>query len=558
MSFFDSSRLPVTQVVSAGDQVPLFVQDQGVYMSSALATIASYVISTIVPDETIVSSVTQFGAVGDGVTDDTAALQAGSAWLISGDNRRLYFPADRRYRIKATVYIQSIGVKNCSIVMDAPISPDPGIGKGFIISGFRHSEFKLKVSGGGIDADYTQADPVGGDNAFVITGCRHCKWDITGNDYAGRVLNVRAATSPYKTSFNDFRLDTGDRAEVTGASKVGQAVYCLGSTTAFGSFTYLNASWSKYAPYFKDIVDCVISHAEGGTGSNLSSWTFDNCGSIWLGDVLMGDESGTETLMTFKNGCRRININNFFAVQSNIGLLIQDCNSSITGIHINNITGSENKTLMQIDNSNWCSVDCVDSNMDDNSLIISGTSKNIIVSIFGLSNNKETVVISDTASYITIKGISTDASQVGADIYATSKVTSTGVGIIFDNFSSVGSSPSAAFDLVAGNNVIILGGRYTTSPGFLGGVEPIQIRDAQGIKSEGMGTATILSGDTSVTVAHGLFNVPSYVQLTGRHSETSQSFAAVIDDTNIRIDVPSAVTANRTVDWYAIRLGVSP
>jgi hypothetical protein len=50
MSFFDSSRLPVTQTVSAGDQVPLFVQDQGVYMSSSLTTIASYVTSTIQSD----------------------------------------------------------------------------------------------------------------------------------------------------------------------------------------------------------------------------------------------------------------------------------------------------------------------------------------------------------------------------------------------------------------------------------------------------------------------------------------------------------------------------
>jgi len=503
-------------------------------------------------------SVKNFGAKGDGVTDDTSSIQAACNWLIAANYRQLIFPAGGTYRITAPVLIQSSGSKGCALIMNAPITPQAGIGRAFTITGFRHSTFILKVSGGGIDADYTQADPVGGDNAFVISACRHCYIDVVGNDYAGRVLNIRAGTTPYKTSWLDIRLDTGDRTEVTGASQCGQAVYCLGPTTAFGSFTYLNASWCKYAPYFYAIVDCQINHAEGGTGSNLSSWTFDNCGSIWIDNALMGDETFTETLMTFKNSCRRIHIGNYFAVSGNIGLLVEDSLVAANCIHIDSITGSQNNILLSILNANGCTIDSINSNGDGTALNVSGTSRDIIATIEGLSNNKETVIIDGTASYVTIKGTSRDASQSVVDTYAGAKIVSTGVGIIFDNFSCIGSSPSASYDLIAGNNVRILGGRYTTTPAFLGAVEPIQIRNAQGIPSESMGTATILSGNTNVTVAHGLFNTPSYVQLTGRYSETSQAYTAVIDATNIRIDVPVAVTANRTVDWYAIRRGVSP
>ena len=49
MSYFDSSRLPVTGVVSAGDQVPVFVQDQGVFLSAAMGTIAAFIQTLLTP-----------------------------------------------------------------------------------------------------------------------------------------------------------------------------------------------------------------------------------------------------------------------------------------------------------------------------------------------------------------------------------------------------------------------------------------------------------------------------------------------------------------------------
>lgn len=49
MGFFNSTRLPVTQTVSAGDMLPIFVQDQGVSMAAALSTIAAYIQALLSP-----------------------------------------------------------------------------------------------------------------------------------------------------------------------------------------------------------------------------------------------------------------------------------------------------------------------------------------------------------------------------------------------------------------------------------------------------------------------------------------------------------------------------
>jgi polygalacturonase len=43
------------------------------------------------PADANVGNVRAFGAVGDGVTDDTRAVEA--AWIASGSGGRLYFPA---------------------------------------------------------------------------------------------------------------------------------------------------------------------------------------------------------------------------------------------------------------------------------------------------------------------------------------------------------------------------------------------------------------------------------------------------------------------------------
>jgi len=65
------------------------------------------------------------------------------------------------------------------------------------------------------------------------------------------------------------------------------------------------------------------------------------------------------------------------------------------------------------------------------------------------------------------------------------------------------------------------------------------------------GTATIASGDTSVTFAHGLAGTPTIVTLGATHSEVADAYVSAKDATNITITVPNAVSADRDISWYA-------
>jgi len=65
------------------------------------------------------------------------------------------------------------------------------------------------------------------------------------------------------------------------------------------------------------------------------------------------------------------------------------------------------------------------------------------------------------------------------------------------------------------------------------------------------GTATIPSGQTSVTVNHGLAGTPTVVIVTGTTSDTKDAYVSAKTSTTFTITVPSPVGGDRTVYWYA-------
>lgn len=138
----------------------------------------------------------------------------------------------------------------------------------------------------------------------------------------------------------------------------------------------------------------------------------------------------------------------------------------------------------------------------------------------------------------------------------------------------VGSSTHTATHVLVGNNIIqnqigdaINEGGSSTANKFTendirlklstaaGSITKVgsttQVRGNLGYLTERKGVATILSGNTSVTVAHGASATPTYIGLEARHAEASAAFVNTIDATNFQIVVTSAVTADRTVMWRA-------
>ena len=145
-----------------------------------------------------------WGAVGDGVVDDAPAIQAMASWVtakVSVQRPAFLFPAGYVWRLGSTVNFNFRGGMTGNILMQSPIRPDPGIGDGFRIFNGRGGELHLWVDGGGQGADYSQADPVGCDQAFMLRGLRGATLSVRGYNYKGRVLRItKNLSSEFKTS----------------------------------------------------------------------------------------------------------------------------------------------------------------------------------------------------------------------------------------------------------------------------------------------------------------------------------------------------------------------
>jgi len=93
-----------------------------------------------------------------------------------------------------------------------------------------------------------------------------------------------------------------------------------------------------------------------------------------------------------------------------------------------------------------------------------------------------------------------------------------------------------------------IGGAVTASV-LVNGTET-RVKNNIGFITENSGTATIANGTSSVQVAHGLAGTPTVVVLGPTHSEVADAVWSA-DATYITITVPSAVTADRDISWYA-------
>jgi len=88
---------------------------------------------------------------------------------------------------------------------------------------------------------------------------------------------------------------------------------------------------------------------------------------------------------------------------------------------------------------------------------------------------------------------------------------------------------------------------YISRVGSVGGTI---IKDNVGFITENSGIATIPNGGISITVAHGLEGTPDVVVLGPTHAEVADAVWSA-NSTHITITVPSAVTADRDISWYA-------
>ena len=408
-----------------------------------------------------------FGAVGDcsgvGVgTDDSAAINNALAWVMANDYGTLEDApsGNYRWRVASTLDCRSnVGVIGTKITFHNPLTQDDGVDTAIDVRGIRHGDIAVRGYQGGVDADYTQADPAGGTELVSVQGCRKCKIHVEAIDYAGRALRTKLDNSPFKNSFHHITISTGDITTLgAGVRPVGQMGYFQGSS-AWGTIDFGEAAWETYGSVFIGCVDINIKTLEAGSINATAPFTFNSCGSIQLDTVNMGDETGLATSMLFTNNCRRIGINKFFCVTPKTALVIENTDSSEYGIKIDYAETREcTEAAIILDNVDGADI-FVASKGDYRSVEVKGNSTNINVELSAVNPAREAILIEGTASNVEVSGTITGASASSVDTYCAAKVTTLG-SVFFNNLVTIGSGPLASFDLIADNNVVVNGGRF--------------------------------------------------------------------------------------------------
>lgn len=514
-----------------------------------------------------VVSVKMFGAKGDGAADDaTAIANALAYWKATGCT--LVFPNPlSRYRMASGVLVDMAGVTSVGkIIMEGAISPDPGIGSAMTIKNARGGEYCLRVFGGGQTADYSQADPVGADQAFVFIGGIGCVIDVEGREYAGRVLRVTGGGDPTNNRVHLLKIvrvftqssAAESEPEVDRLAKgVGQSMYIDTYSPAFGEIDTAVWFWEKYGPVIERTADVTLHTAES-LFRGVSGFEVRGAISFWGGKLNLGSElpSNPPNLLTIKSqggtAPQNINIDQVFAIAGQDGIVIEDAGSvEGQGIRIGAAFTRLNKGRGLVLNNVRKYEISHHSYADQIAMETVGSCQIGDAFLMHAGAKRESLIVSSDSTQLTFKGIVADASVDGAGLAPLIRVDTTNP-IFFEGVNASSALCTYLYDLVPANNVRITGGRV-----FVGGAtqifdsQPSRAINVNGWDTAARGIATILSGGTSVVVNHGLAKAPDLILVTGRAPTTASCYVTGVTSTQFTINVPSALPDNQPVYWRA-------
>jgi hypothetical protein len=219
------------------------------------------------------TSVKHFGAVGDGETNDTAAIQAA---LNAVGNGTLYFPAGVYIVNTALTYVGNSGPVN--IIMDGALKPASGIGTALAISNVFQGTLQLKVQegGGASDTAFSISKVVNSNIRVMGVEFAGTVWKVIGNDATGTVCYANTV---------DYLITTlCGRGFIHGPT----TSYC----DAFGSYKSIWEMNNTHGSIFQNANDITIIHYENlFSTTNESSLTITNGGMYHIGTLALGGKA---------------------------------------------------------------------------------------------------------------------------------------------------------------------------------------------------------------------------------------------------------------------------
>ncbi len=251
-------------------------------------------------------NVKDFGAVGDGVHDDTQAVQNAFNSMGFQPTGKLYFPRGT-YKITQTLdfnlgHFEASDDGNVQVIagtfaieMDGVLSPQPGIGPAiFIYSGY-YPHIQVKAYGGGQS----------GDKLVKAEDLLGPYFDISAQLYMGTLLYSDGSGVPNATGTLRCTLVNGGRVI---AEHCGQAL----SLANYNGFGTLDAIWDdtpSSGSVINNLGDLTILSYENAVNASLStpSLLIESSYSIHLDKVALGTSVPIDYLLEIVN----CNIGNF-------------------------------------------------------------------------------------------------------------------------------------------------------------------------------------------------------------------------------------------------------
>ncbi|QND46808.1 hypothetical protein HB780_20980 [Rhizobium lusitanum] len=518
-----------------------------------------------------------FGVKGDGITDDSAAMLVSLNWFASASNLALIYPGNRSYRMASGILRDFSGLPSVgSLTFEGSIKPDAGIGRALTIRNARGGKFTCKVSGGGQTADYSVANPVGGDEAFAFVNVYASRLEnIEGSNYQGRLLRITSdianiGPDGFKTQWVDIgKIYFNSTAAITDveatrmAQGVGQAFFIDSGTNAFGTITRVFGMWDLYGPVIENTSDVTFFDIESGWRGN-SGMELRGVISFWGGKLKLGSEKGVgspdllriipSTVTTGTAVARapqNIEIEHIFAVGGTNNVVITDVGTVAgQGIVIHSLNSRTSVTAgLVLNNVRKCKIG-YESYADGIALITTGSTQRVDFLRFSSDASKlQTMLIGTGAAGINFFGGGAYNGNVNA-VAATAlcEINTTGR-INFFGFEFSSANVDYLLKLVASSGVRLFGGQVTASgsSAVMSG-QPSRANNVVGLTTAARGQVSVAAGATSVTIPHGLYKIPAWWDAKGNTAEAANP-RVTADATNLTVTFPAPLVAIALVVW---------